>query len=185
MVLEKVSTDGLMATVDAVKSKLDQPLALGYCHVGQIIELGQDVSEFQVGDRVVSNGSHASVVSVSRNLTAPIPDSVTDEEAAFTVLASIGLQGIRLAKPSLGESFVVTGLGLIGLLTVQLLRAHGCRVLGIDFDESKLEIARQFGAETVSLNKGVDGGWRDWAWTVPNLISIFCRSRFANGEVTF
>jgi len=154
MVLEKVGTDGLMATVDAVKSKLDQPLALGYCHVGQIIEVGQDVSEFQKGDRVVSNGSHASVVSVSRNLTAPIPDSVSDEEAAFTVLASIGLQGIRLAKPSLGESFVVTGLGLIGLLTVQLLRAHGCRVLGIDFDESKLEIARQFGAETVSLNKG-------------------------------
>lgn len=156
MVLEKVSTDGLMATVDAVKSKLDQPLALGYCHVGQIIEVGQDVSEFKQGDRVVSNGSHASVVSVSRNLTAAIPDSVTDEEAAFTVLASIGLQGIRLAKPSLGESFVVTGLGLIGLLTVQLLRAHGCRVLGIDFDESKLEIARQFGAETVSLNKGQD-----------------------------
>lgn len=154
MVLEKVSTDGLIATVDAVKSKLDQPLALGYCHVGQIIEVGQDVSEFQVGDRVVSNGPHASVVSVSRNLTARIPDSVTDEEAAFTVLASIGLQGIRLANPSLGESFVVTGLGLIGLLTVQLLRAHGCRVLGIDFDESKLEIARQFGAETVSLNKG-------------------------------
>ena len=156
MVLEKVSTDGLMATVDAVKSKLDQPLALGYCHVGQIIEVGQDVSEFKVGDRVVSNGPHASVVSVSSNLTAAIPDSVSDEEAAFTVLASIGLQGIRLAKPSLGESFVVTGLGLIGLLTVQLLRAHGCRVLGIDFDESKLEIARQFGAETVSLNKGQD-----------------------------
>ncbi|WP_216092842.1 zinc-dependent alcohol dehydrogenase [Candidatus Marithrix sp. Canyon 246] len=156
MVLEKVSTDGLMATVDAVKSKLDQPLALGYCHVGQVIDVGQDVSEFKQGDRVVSNGSHASIVSVSRNLTAAIPDSVTDEEAAFTVLASIGLQGIRLAKPSLGESFVVTGLGLIGLLTVQLLRAHGCRVLGIDFDESKLEIARQFGAETVSLNKGQD-----------------------------
>lgn len=156
MVLEKVTTDGLMATVDAVKSKLDQPLALGYCHVGQIIEVGQDISEFKQGDRVVSNGSHASIVSVSRNLTAAIPDSVTDEEAAFTVLASIGLQGIRLAKPSLGESFVVTGLGLIGLLTVQLLRAHGCRVLGIDFDESKLEIARQFGAETVSLSKDQD-----------------------------
>jgi predicted dehydrogenase/threonine dehydrogenase-like Zn-dependent dehydrogenase len=156
MVLEKVGTDGLMATVDAVKSKLDQPLALGYCHVGQVLELGQDVSEFSEGQRVVSNGSHASVVSVSRNLTAAIPDSVSDEEAAFTVLASIGLQGIRLAKPSLGECFVVTGLGLIGLLTVQLLRTHGCRVLGIDFDESKLELARQFGAETVSLSKGED-----------------------------
>ena len=156
MVLEKIGTDGLGATIDAVKSKLDQPLALGYCHVGRVIGVGQDVTGFQEGARVVSNGSHASVVSVSRNLTTHIPDSISDEEAVFTVLASIGLQGIRLAKPTLGESFVVTGLGLIGLLTVQLLRAHGCRVLGIDFDETKLELARQFGAETVSLSKGED-----------------------------
>jgi len=161
MVLEKVKTDGLATTVDAVKSKLDQPLPLGYCNVGVVSEIGSSVTEFSDGDRVVSNGPHASMVSVSRNLAAKIPDNVSDEEASFTVLGSIGLQGIRLAQPTLGETFVVTGLGLIGLLTVQLLRAHGCRVLGIDFDESKLELARQFGAETVSLSKGenpVDAG---------------------------
>lgn len=156
MVLEKIGTDGLAATIDAVKSKLDQPLPLGYCNVGRIIKVGQDAVDFQEGDRVVSNGPHASVVSVSRNLTTRIPDDVSDEEAVFTVLASIGLQGIRLAGPTLGECFVVTGLGLIGLLTVQLLRAHGCQVLGIDYDEAKLELARQFGAETVSLSKGED-----------------------------
>ena len=156
MVLEKVSTDGLATTVDAVKSKLDQPLALGYCNVGRIIAKGHAVNEYKEGDRVVSNGAHAGVVSVSRNLSAKIPANVSDEEASFTVLASIGLQGIRLAQPSLGENFVVTGLGLIGLLTVQLLRAHGCRVLGIDFAEDKLALARQFGAETVSLAKGED-----------------------------
>ena len=156
MVLEKVSTDGLATTIDAVKSKLDQPLPLGYCNVGRVLKVGNSVSEFQEGDRVVTNGPHASVVSVSRNLSAKIPDEISDEEASFTVLASIGLQGIRLAKPSLGEAVVVTGLGLIGLLTVQLLRAQGCRVLGIDFDEDKLALAREFGAETVSLSKGED-----------------------------
>lgn len=154
MVLEKVKTDGLATTIDAVKSKLDQPLALGYCNVGTVYGVGPTVDGFKAGDRVVSNGSHAEIVCVSQNLCARIPDTVSDETASFTVLASIGLEGIRLAAPALGESFVVTGLGLIGLLTVQLLRAHGCRVLGIDFDETKLELARQFGAETVSLGKG-------------------------------
>jgi predicted dehydrogenase/threonine dehydrogenase-like Zn-dependent dehydrogenase len=156
MVFDKMKTDGVFATLDAVKSKLDQPLPLGYCNVGRVMSLGSDVKDFAEGERVVSNGYHASVVSVSRNLTAKIPDAVTDEAAAFTVLASIGLQGIRLAAPTLGESFVVTGLGLIGLLTVQLLRAHGCRVLGIDFDESKLKLAQQFGAEVVHLSRGED-----------------------------
>ena len=152
--MEKVKTDGLIATIDAVKSKLDQPLALGYCNAGTVRGAGSAVQGFKIGDRVVSNGSHAEMVSVSQNLCARIPDNVSDETASFAVLGAIGLEGIRLAAPALGESFVVTGLGLIGLLTVQLLRAHGCRVLGIDFDETKLELARRFGAETVSLAKG-------------------------------
>jgi predicted dehydrogenase/threonine dehydrogenase-like Zn-dependent dehydrogenase len=162
MVLEKVKTDGIAITFDAIKSKLDQPLALGYCNVGVVGVTGKEVVAFKEGDRVASNGSHAEVVAVSQNLCAKIPDSVSDEMASFTVLASIGLEGIRLAAPTLGESFVVTGLGLIGLLTVQLLRAQGCRVLGIDFDETKLTLARKFGAETVSLAKGenpVDAGF--------------------------
>lgn len=153
MVLEKIRTDGLAATLDAVRSKLDQPLALGYCHVGTVAELGRGVSGFAVGDRVVSNGKHAEVVCVPQTLCAKVPEGVPDEHAAFTVLAAIGLQGIRLVQPTLGECVVVTGLGLIGLLTVQLLRAQGCRVMGIDFDPARCALARRFGAEVV-VNPG-------------------------------
>lgn len=156
MVLDKARTEGIASTVDAVRSKLAQPIPLGYCNVGVVSEAGRGVDGLKPGDRVVSNGPHADVVRVAKNLCSKIPDSVSDEEAVFTVVASIGLQGIRLAKPSLGESFVVTGVGLIGLLTVQLLRAHGCRVLAIDFDEEKLAVARSFGAETCNPALGED-----------------------------
>ncbi len=156
MVLQKVQTDGLATTVEAVRSKLAQPLPLGYCNVGVVGAVGSDVSGFKPGDRVVSNGPHADIVIVPKNLCALIPDSVSDEAASFTVLASIGLQGIRLAQPTLGETFVVTGVGLIGLMTVQLLRAQGCRVLAIDFDEQKLALARSYGAETCNPGKGED-----------------------------
>ena len=149
-VLDKVRSDGLLATAEAVRSKLDQPLQVGYCNVGVVEAIGREVEGYRVGDRVVSNGTHAEFVSVPQNLCARIPDAVGDDEAAFTVLGAIALQGIRLAKPTLGECFAVIGLGLIGLITVQLLRAHGCRVLGIDPDESKLALARAFGAETVN-----------------------------------
>ncbi len=156
MVLDKVKTDGLLPTLEAVLNKLDQPIALGYCNVGQVLSVGVGVSGFTVGERVVSNGKHAEVVNVPINLCAKIPDAVSDESAAFTVLGAIALQGIRLVQPSLGESVVVTGLGLIGLLTVQLLRAHGCRVLAIDTVAERLALARQFGAETVDLSAGQD-----------------------------
>ena len=156
MVLEKIQTDGLMTTIEAVQSKLAQPLPLGYCNVGTVAEVGSGVEGFKVGDRVVSNGPHADVVKVPKNLCAHIPDAVDNESAAFVVLASIGLQGIRLAQPTLGEAFVVTGVGLIGLLTLQLLRAHGCRVLAIDFDEAKLTLARQYGAATCNPGRGED-----------------------------
>lgn len=153
-VLEKVRTDGLMPTVDAVKKKLDIPLPLGYCNVGHVLESHAD--QFVVGQRVVSNGKHAEIVSVPKNLCASIPDTVDDESAAFTVIGAIALQGIRLIKPSLGETVVVTGLGLIGLVAVQLLRAHGCRVIGIDFDPGKLALAKQFGVQVVDLSAGQD-----------------------------
>ncbi len=156
MVLDKVKSDGLATTIDAVKSKLDQPLPLGYCNVGRVAEVGRGVDGFAKGDRVVSNGPHADVVRVPKNLSAKIPSNVTDEEATFAVLGSIGLQGVRLANPSLGECFVVTGVGLIGLMTVQLLIANGCRVLAIDYDESKLKLAQLFGAEICNPGKGED-----------------------------
>ena len=156
MVLDKIKTDGLMPTVEAVFNKLDQPLPLGYCNVGTVLDIGSGVSGFAIDERVVSNGKHAEAVSVPVNLCAKVPETVPDEDAAFTVLGAIALQGIRLVNPTLGETVVVTGLGLIGLMTVQLLRAQGCRVLGLDFDPLKLALARQFGAETVDLGVGQD-----------------------------
>ena len=156
MVLEKVRTDGLAPTLEAVRNKLDQPLPLGYCNVGVIVEVGKGVEGFAVGDRVASNGKHAEVVSVPLNLCALIGESVGDEAAAFTVIGAIALQGIRLVQPTLGETVVVTGLGLIGQIAVQLLRANGCRVLGIDFDPAKLAMASSFGAEVVNLGAGED-----------------------------
>jgi predicted dehydrogenase/threonine dehydrogenase-like Zn-dependent dehydrogenase len=156
MVLDKISTDGLFPTLEAVQSKLEQPLPLGYCNAGVVIKIGPGVTDFMVGDRVASNGHHAQIVRVAKNLCAKIPVNVTYEEASFTVLGSIALQGIRLAKPELGEYVVVIGLGLIGLVTVQLLLAQGCRVMGVDFDENKLSIARKFGAITVNPAKGED-----------------------------
>ncbi|KJS18994.1 MAG: dehydrogenase [Hoeflea sp. BRH_c9] len=155
-VLEKMRTDGVLATLDAVRGKLDQPLPLGYCNVGVITEIGSGVAEFKPGDRVVSNGPHADFVAVGPKLCARIPDSVSDEAASFTVLGAIALQGIRLANPTLGECVAVTGLGLIGLIAVQLLRAQGCRVLGIDPDPARVALAREFGAETVCTSAGED-----------------------------
>ncbi|KZN44387.1 bi-domain-containing oxidoreductase [Pseudoalteromonas luteoviolacea] len=186
MVLEKVQTDGLMTTVDAVKSKLAQPLPLGYCNVGVVEQAGSGVDTFKVGDRVVSNGPHADVVRVSKNLVAKIPENVSDEEAAFTVVASIGLQGIRLANPTMGESFVVTGVGLIGLLTVQMLRAQGCRVLAIDFDQAKLDMAKEFGAEICNPGRGEDPVAAGMAFSRGNGIDgvIITASTKSNDPVT-
>lgn len=156
MAFDKIKTDGIVPTLTSIKTKLEQPLALGYSNAGEVLAVGAGVSGFKVGDRVVSNGKHAEIVSVSANLCARIPDRVDDESAAYTVVAAIALQGIRLAQPTLGESIVVLGLGIIGLLTVQLLKAQGCRVLATDFNMHRLELAKQFGAETVNLAQEED-----------------------------
>ena len=155
-VLGKIRTDGLLPTIETVFARLDEPLALGYCNAGVVTEVGAGVTGFVPGDRVISNGPHAEVVCVPANLCAKIPGSVSDDEAAFTVLAAVGLQGIRLACPTLGETVVVMGMGLVGQLTVQMLLANGCHVLGTDFDAQKLAQARQFGAETADLGNGAD-----------------------------
>lgn len=155
-VLDKVKTDGLKPTLDAVFNKLGQPLPLGYCNVGRVVAVGKGVTDFQVGDRVASNGPHAEYVSIPQNLVAKIPENVSDEEAAFTVIGAIGLQGIRLANPTLGETVVVVGLGLIGLLTAQLLKASGCRVIGFDYDSQKVELAKNLGILAVNPAEGID-----------------------------
>lgn len=154
MVIDKVSTDGLLTTFDAIKTKLDQPLALGYCNAGVVLE--SQIDEYKAGDRVASNCHHAEIVRCPKNLCAKIPDNVDDESAAFTVIGAIALQGVRLAKPTIGECFVVSGLGIVGLMTVQILKANGCRVLGIDYDSKRCELAEMFGAETVNLSKNSD-----------------------------
>lgn len=151
-VLDKIKTDGLLPTLEAVFNKLNQPLPLGYCNVGKVIEVGEGVSNFKVGDRVVSNGHHAEYVAVPQNLAVRIPDTVPDEEAVFTVIGAIGLQGIRLLNPTLGETMVVTGLGLIGLLTAQLLQASGCRVIGLDFDQEKIDLATSWGITAINAS---------------------------------
>ena len=156
MVFNKVKTDGLLPTIEAVNAKLNQPIPLGYSNVGIVKEIGKNVSGVNIGQRVISNGPHADIVRVNKNLISLIPDNVDDETAVFTVIASIGLQGLRLAKPTLGEKFVVFGVGLIGLITVQLLKANGCQVLAIDLDSKKLEIAEKFGAKICDLSKNID-----------------------------
>ncbi|MDD2272293.1 MAG: bi-domain-containing oxidoreductase [Desulfuromonadaceae bacterium] len=156
MVLDKIRSDGVLPTLEAVFNKLNQPLPLGYCNVGRVIEVGAGVTEFQIGDRVASNGPHAELVCVPQKLCARIPDNVSDDDASFTVIGSIGLQGIRLLQPTFGETVVIIGLGLIGLISAQILKANGCRVIGFDFDQSKVELANSLGVIAVNPAGGTD-----------------------------
>ena len=155
-VLDKVKTDGIRPTYESVMNKLGQPLPLGYCNVGEVIAVGKGVTEFRIGDRVASNGPHAEYVLVPVNLAAKVPDGVSDEEAAFTVIGSIALQGIRLLNPLFGETVVVIGLGLIGLITAELLQANGCRVIAFDFDAEKVGLAQEKGVTAINISNGSD-----------------------------
>jgi predicted dehydrogenase len=150
-VLQKLKSDGVVITAQQVLAKLDEPMPLGYSSAGVILECGRGVQEYKPGDRVATAGPHAGVVSVGRNLVARIPDGVSFEQAAYTSVASIGLEGVRLARATLGERVLVIGLGLIGQICVALLKAQGCRVFGTDIDPAKLELAKTFGADAVGL----------------------------------
>ena len=150
-VIGKLRKDGLMATLRTVKAKLETPVALGYSCAGVVREVGRGADEFQVGDRVACAGmnyaSHAETVFVPKNLAVKIPDDVSFDEAAFVTLGAIALQGVRTAEVKLGDAVAVIGLGLLGQLTVQILKAAGCRVIGIDLEASKVELAREFGCD--------------------------------------
>src|SRR5215831_17241492 len=150
-VLTRARTYGVAATVQSVISKMDQALNLGYSAAGVVEEVAAGIPDIKIGDRVAIAGagyaSHAEVNYVPRNLAAIIPESVSFEQAAYTTIAAIAMQGIRLAQPELGEIAVVSGLGLIGLITVQLLKANGCRVLGFDLSQSKVELGKRLGLE--------------------------------------
>ena len=155
-VLEKMKAEGIIPTLEAVFNKLNQPLPLGYCNVGVVEAVGKGVTNFKVGDRVASNGHHAEYVCIPENLSAKIPDNVSDDEAVFTVIGAIGLQGTRLLKPTLGETFVVIGLGLIGLVAAQLLKANGCKVIGYDYDQQKVDLMKSLGIQAFNPKSGSD-----------------------------
>jgi polar amino acid transport system substrate-binding protein len=154
-VWEKVKSEGLVQALEGVRDKLDQSHAVGYSAAGIVIETANDVTDFRAGDRVACAGtdyaSHAEVISVPRNLCVRLPEQLSFEEGAFGTVGAIALQGVRLAEPTLGESVVVIGLGLVGQLTVQLLKANGCRVFGIETDESRIQLARDCGADGVCV----------------------------------
>lgn len=150
--LGRVQREGLGRTLGAIQTALERLQPMGYCNVGTVEAVGPDVADLVVGDRVVSNGPHAERVLVPSTLCTRVPTDLADDAAAFTVLGAIALQGVRLAAPTLGERFAVFGLGLVGLLTVQLLRAHGARVLAIDRVAERLDLAKSFGAEVESAD---------------------------------
>ncbi len=156
MVLDKIKTDGLVPTLETVFAKLGEPMPLGYCNAGVVMEVGTNVTEFKIGDRVVSNGAHSEVVAVGKNLVAKIPDNVSFELASFTVIAAIALQGIRLFQPTLGEKVVVIGLGLIGQITMEFLKANGCEAIGVDIDQGKVELAKKNGFIALNPANGED-----------------------------
>jgi predicted dehydrogenase/threonine dehydrogenase-like Zn-dependent dehydrogenase len=157
-VVDKVKAEGLVNTLGAVREKLDESHALGYSAAGVVVEVGAGVTEFRAGDRVACAGAgyatHAEVLSVPKNLCVRLPDAVDFEAGAFGTVGAIALQGVRLAEPTLGESVVVVGLGLIGQLTCQLLAANGCRVFGVDTDAGRVDLARTLGADDGATSGG-------------------------------
>lgn len=154
-VIDRARTDGLRNTFNAVRGKLASSQALGYSAAGVVMGVGEGVTKFAPGQRVACAGvgyaSHAEVLSVPKNLVVRLPDDVDFEAGAFGTLGAIALQGVRLAEPTLGESVLVIGLGLLGQLTVQLLKANGCRVFGIDLDPARVDLARQLGADHAAV----------------------------------
>jgi predicted dehydrogenase/threonine dehydrogenase-like Zn-dependent dehydrogenase len=164
-VLGRMASDGIQPTLESVMNRLEQPIPLGYSCAGIVEEVGRGAHEFSVGQRVACAGAgyanHAEMVSVPRNLAVPIPDGVGFEDAAYVTLGAIAMQGVRVADVRLGDSVAVIGLGLLGQLSVQILRACGCRVIGIDLDPAKVELARQLGADAaVARSEDVDAAVR-------------------------
>ena len=153
-VLDKAKREGLIPTVQAALNRLDQPMALGYSSAGTIMALGKNMQGFKIGQRVACAGggyaTHAEYNVVPRNLLTPLPKEVDLESAAFTTLGAIALHGFRLAEPQLGENVAIIGLGLLGLLTIQMASAAGCNVLGIDLDPKRVKLASSLGLEAVS-----------------------------------
>ena len=159
-VLDKAKREGVLTTIEAAFNRLEQPMALGYSSAGTIVELGAGMDGFYVGQRVACAGGgyavHAEYALVPKNLLTPLPENVDFESAAFTTIGAIAMQGFRLAEPQLGESIAVIGLGLLGLLTVQICRAAGCQVFGVDLDPHRIALSKEFGVEAVLRDEAED-----------------------------
>ncbi|MBN2018301.1 MAG: bi-domain-containing oxidoreductase [Candidatus Cloacimonetes bacterium] len=196
-VMEKIKRDGLKPTLEKVFSKLDSPVALGYSCAGEVCMSGKNVKDIQPGDRVACAGagyaSHAEINFVPGNLVVKIPENVSYQQASFTTVAAIALQGVRQLNPTLGEKIAVIGAGLIGQITIQLLKANGCNVIAIDIAKAKLELAKEMGADAAVQNadmveavqeftegRGVDGVIITASTTSPSLMTSageLCRIR--------
>jgi len=154
-VINKLKQEGLSETYRQTMTRLEESVPLGYSSAGEIIEVGQGIEEFQVGDRVACAGhkfaSHAEIIFVPKNLFVKIPKNVSFEEAAFVNLGAIALHGVRMGRPTLGEKAVIIGLGLLGQIAVQILKASGCQVFGTDISEKKTNLAKQLGADEVAV----------------------------------
>ena len=155
LAISKIKTDGIVPTLNAILSKLNEPLPLGYSNSGIVYDVGEGVNEFEIGDLVVSNGPHAEYFNIPVNLCSKIPQDVDSKDAAFTVVASISLQSIRLLNPLIGETIYVFGLGIIGLIAVQILLNNGCNVVAVDYNNDRLKKAKDYGAEVVKLSEKV------------------------------
>ncbi len=150
-VVDKMKKEGVKNTLEKVFTKLDTPIPLGYSLAGRVIEVGKNMSGVNIGDRVACGGAgyanHAEINYVPKNLMVKIPDGVDDVDASFVTVGAIALQGVRQTEPKLGERVAVMGLGLLGQLTVQLLKANGCKVIGSDVDPDKIALAKKLGAD--------------------------------------
>jgi len=159
-IFEKARRDGVLATFQSAMNRLDQPIVLGYSSSGTVIEIGEGVDRFAVGDRVACAGGgyavHAEYALIPVNLAAKLPDSVSFEEGAFATIGAIALNGIRLSQPQIGENTAVIGLGLLGLIAVQILRSSGCNVVGMDLDQDRVELARNLGIQAFDNQHVVD-----------------------------
>jgi predicted dehydrogenase len=166
-VLQKARREGVLSAVDAAFKRLAKPMALGYSSAGVVVELGEGVSEYHPGERVACAGGghavHAGFASVPVNLLAPIPEAVSLEDAAFATLGAVALHGFRLSEAALGESVGVIGLGLLGLLTVQIARAAGCRVLGVDLNPARVKLARRLGADAAAGREDAEDAARSFS----------------------
>lgn len=190
-VINKAKQDGPISAFQQAMGRLDKREPLGYSSAGTVISVSEDISGIKVGDRVACAGAgyanHADVAFVPKNLCVKVPDNVDLKNACFTTVGSIAMQGVRNADVRVGENVVVVGLGLIGLITVQILKASGCRVFGIDLDESKVKLAKELGAD-VALSRNtpnIEESVRQFSRGIGADVTIIAAATRSNDPVDF